>query len=69
MYILNIDDVPGMKTFRCGKSLGNWLQKEKHIPLLAMSKDGKKMVFADTDLLQEVLKQKPFFFEVLEIFD
>ena len=60
MYVTNIDGVKRIKTFKCGKLLANWLTKEKHISLLAMSKDGK-YVFADTDLLREVLKNKPFF--------
>jgi len=63
MYVLNIDEIPGMKTFKCGKMLSNWLIKEKNIPLLAMSKNGK-YIFADTKLLQETLEQKPLFFDI-----
>ena len=60
MYITNIEDVPNIKVFKCGKRLSAWLIKEKNISLLAIDNQGK-YCFADTELLQEVLAQKPFY--------
>ena len=64
MFVLNIDDVKGIKTFKYGKLLANWLI-QRNIPLLALSKDGK-YVFADTELLRELLENKPFILDILD---
>ena len=68
MFIVNMDEVLGFKTFSCGKLLADWLIYEKNIPLLALSKNGKKYIFADTELLKEVLEQRSFIFDILEMF-
>jgi hypothetical protein len=64
MWVLNIDSVPGMKLFKCGKLLANWLEKEKGIPILAVDKKGN-YCFTDNELLQEVLRTKPFWLGIL----
>lgn len=65
MLITNIEDVSGIKVFKCGKRLSEWLIKEKNISLLAIDKRGK-YCFTDNDLLREILKQKPLF--IFDIF-
>ena len=67
MYVVNINEVPEIKTFKCGKSLSDWLIKEKNFSLLSVDDNGK-FCFADNELLREVLENKPFIFDVLEIF-
>jgi len=59
MRILNIDSIPNIKLFKCGKRLSRWLVKNG-APLLAIDKWGY-YCFTDNDLLRKILKQKPFF--------
>jgi len=62
MYIKNIETVKGSKYY-CGRMIGNYLIK-KGIPLL--SRDGNKMVFANTKKLQGVLFNMPVYLKVLK---
>ena len=64
MFIVNMDEVLGFKTFSCGKLLADWLIYEKNVPLLGNSKDGK-FLFAKTELLLEVLSEMPFYIKLI----
>ena len=61
MYIKNAEIVKGNK-YCCGRVVGKYLIK-KGVPLL--SRDGNKMVFANTKKLQGILLDMPFYLKAL----
>ena len=65
MYILNVDDIPEHKLYRCNKSTAKWLQS-KNIPLMGKSDTGE-YIFSNTELLREILESKPFLLGVLDL--
>ena len=65
MYILNADDMPEHKIYRCNKLTASWL-KSKNIPLMGKSKTGE-YIFANTELLREILESKPFLLNMLDL--
>jgi len=67
MYIVNTDSLPQDKLYKCNGIIANWLMKEKSVPLLGKSKTGE-YVFSKTELLDEVLKNLPFYFNITKIF-
>lgn len=67
MYVLNVDDLPQDKLYKCNKNVANWLTKEKNFPLLGKSKDGS-FVFSKTELLLEVLEKLPFYLNIEKLF-
>lgn len=67
MFIVNVDELPPEKLYKCNKTIANWLIKEKNFPLLGKSKDGS-FVFSKTELLLEVLEGIPFYLNIKKIF-
>ena len=67
MYIINVDALPESLLFKCNGIIANWLMEEKSIPVLGKSKDGK-WCFMKTELLEEVLKGLPFYYDITKIF-
>lgn len=67
MYIINVDDLPQDKLFKCNGVVAKWLMKEKNFPLLGKSKDGS-FVFSKTELLLEVLERIPFYIDIKRLF-
>ena len=67
MFIINVDDLPQEKIYKCNGIMANWLMKEKNFPLLGKSKDGS-FVFSRTELLEEVLFTIPFYLSIGRIF-
>lgn len=67
MYIINVDELPPEKLYKCNGLIANWLMKEKNFPLLGKSKDGS-FVFSKTELLLEVLEGIPFYLNIKKIF-
>lgn len=65
MFIKNIKGL-NIPIYSCNFLIANYLIKEKSIPLLSMN--GSKYLFAETDLLKEVLEGMPFYLKVLDIF-
>ncbi|MFA5602961.1 MAG: hypothetical protein WDA21_04485 [Bacilli bacterium] len=61
MFVVNYKSLN--KTFTCNKIVANYLTKHK-IPLLSI-KDAGVFVFSDTDRLQEVIKNAPFWIKAL----
>lgn len=63
MYVLNVDDFPKDKIYKCNGIIGGWLVNEKNIPILGKSSDGK-WCFSKTPLLEEVLEKLPFYYNI-----
>lgn len=56
--------MPKDRIYKCNGLIATWLMREKNIPLLGRDKD--KFCFAKTDLLEEVLKDIPFWLRLGE---
>lgn len=62
MYVINAEkSMP--KVYKCNGLIANWLIMQKSIPLLERE-DAETWLFADTDLLREVLEDLPFYLKV-----
>jgi hypothetical protein len=64
MYIINATEIlPESKIYRCkSRLIAEYLIYQKSIPLL--SKNGKDWIFTRNDVLEEVLKNLPFWLKV-----
>jgi hypothetical protein len=65
MYILNSKELPREKIYWCNGLLSNWLL-ERGFPLFC--RDGRKFGFARTDVLEEALKNIPFWLKISLMF-
>ena len=65
MYIKDLHNI-NIPTFKCNSVIGNWLVKEKSIPVLSKSKN--VWIFSKTPLLDEVLESMPLYLKALKIF-
>ena len=65
MYIDNLHKM-NIPVFRCNPIIGNWLVKDKSIPVL--SKDKNVWSFSKTPLLDEILESMPIYLKALQIF-
>jgi hypothetical protein len=55
-----------MPTFKCRKTLANYLIYDKNLPVLDVDKN--YYYFCDNDLLQEILKNAPIWIKLLIYF-
>ena len=66
MYILNPDSIPKEKIYWCNGIISNYLIFTKHFPLL--TKKGRMFGFAITNLLEDVVRELPFYLKVTKCF-
>ena len=65
MYIINSDNLPPERLYKTNGVIANWLMTQKSMPLL--SRENGSFIFADTELLREVLKDLPFYLRISRI--
>lgn len=67
MFVINVDELPEEKLYRCNGVVCQWL-KEKNFPVLGKSKKTGEFVFSKTELLLEVLETMPFYLRIGKMF-
>jgi len=63
MFIKNIKGLK-IPIYSCNMIVGDYLIKEKSMPLLSI--ENSRYLFAETDLLKEVLEKMPFYLKILK---
>lgn len=63
MYIKNSSQIPlNIPTYKTSKKISEYLQQEKHIPIL--SQDGDIYIFSKTKILDEAILKLPFLLKI-----
>jgi hypothetical protein len=65
MYIRDLHNT-NIPIFKCNSVIGNWLVREKSIPVL--NKNKNVWSFSKTSLLEEILESMPLYLKALQIF-